>query len=304
MLCLETHIKFRYQINPNISLTGLKVSETQRITRPVLFIDIIEYACNAFFTLEIFARLLTCPSFKVFAKEPLNWLDIISVIPFYAARLMEILSLEDTVAYLCVSAFRLVRIFRILRLTRHFSGLKILGHTIRASAKELLLLFLVLIIGILIFAVVIFYAEQIDENSKNDFQNIPMGFWWAVVTMTTLGYGDMVPRTGFGYLVGTVCAVCGLLMLSLPVPIIVSNFTLYYSHAQAKMKLPKKTKKFLVGAEHILKESISNQSIVEEDETKPSGGESYNDAGRKTSGDSAFGSDNNGKYIVARNRSI
>lgn len=293
VFCLETHIELRYQINPNISLTGLKVSETQRLTRPILFIDVIEYVCNAFFTLEVFARLLTCPTLKIFAKEPLNWLDIISIIPFYATRILEAMNLEHTVAYLCVSAFRLIRIFRIMRLTRHFSGLKILGHTIRASAKELLLLFLVLIIGILIFAVVIFFAEQVDENSKNDFQNIPMGFWWAVVTMTTLGYGDMIPRTGLGYVVGTMCAVCGLLMLSLPVPIIVSNFTLYYSHAQAKMKLPKKSKKILVGADHVLKSSISNQSLAEEDETHQTGSGSNQQLERKTSGDSALGSDNN-----------
>ena len=60
--------------------------------------------------------------------------------------------------------------------------------------------------------------------------------------MTTLGYGDMYPRTALGYIVGAVCALCGLLMLALPVPVIVSNFTLYYTHAQAKMKLPKKTR--------------------------------------------------------------
>ena len=58
-----------------------------------------------------------------------------------------------------------------------------------------------------------------------------------------LGYGDLCPRTALGYIVGTICAVCGLLMLALPVPIIVSNFTLYYTHAQARLKLPKKSKK-------------------------------------------------------------
>lgn len=276
----------------------MKVSEKQRVTRPILFLDVIEYACNAFFTFEVIARILACPTFKVFAREPLNWLDIVSIIPFYAARILEIMGLEYTVVFLCISAFRLIRIFRIMRLTRHFSGLKILGHTIRASAKELLLLFLVLVIGVLIFAVVIFFAEQVDENSKNDFVNIPMGFWWAVVTMTTLGYGDMAPKTGLGYVVGTICAVCGLLMLSLPVPIIVNNFTLYYSHAQAKMKLPKKSKKILVGAEHTLKESISNQSLAEEDETRQTGSGNNQQLERKTSGDSALGSDNNSMYII------
>ena len=61
--------------------------------------------------------------------------------------------------------------------------------------------------------------------------------------MSFTGYGDLYPRTALGYIIGTICAVCGLLMLSLPVPIIVSNFTLYYSHAQARLKLPKKSKK-------------------------------------------------------------
>ena len=65
--------------------------------------------------------------------------------------------------------------------------------------------------------------------------------------MTTLGYGDMIPRTGLGYLVGGVCAVSGVLVLALPVPVIVNNFALYYSHAQAKAKLPKKRKTALYG---------------------------------------------------------
>jgi hypothetical protein len=81
----------------------VKVSEKQRVTRPILFLDVIEYACNAFFTFEVIARILACPTFKVFAREPLNWLDIVSIIPFYAARILEIMGLEYTVVFLCVN---------------------------------------------------------------------------------------------------------------------------------------------------------------------------------------------------------
>jgi hypothetical protein len=104
---------------------------------------------------------------------------------------------------------------------------------------------------------------QVEEDGVNDFTSIPRGFWWAVVTMTTLGYGDMYPRTALGYIVGAMCAVCGLLMLSLPVPVIVNNFTLYYSHAQAKLKLPQKKKNVLVGAADALKTTDTAESSVD-----------------------------------------
>ena len=147
----------------------------------------------------------------------------------------------------------MIRIFRIFKLTRHNNGLKILSHTIRASAKELLLLIMFLAIAMLVFASLIYYAESVQEHPLNSFKNIPVGFWWAVVTMTTLGYGDMVPRNWLGYIVGGACAVTGVLVVALPIPVIVNNFTLYYSHAQARIKLPKKHKKALIGAADLLK---------------------------------------------------
>ena len=115
----------------------------------------------------------------------------------------------------------------------------------------------------LVFACFIYYVEQAEEGAKNDFRNIPIGFWWAVVTMTTLGYGDMYPRTALGYIVGAICALCGLLMLALPVPVIVNNFTLYYSHAQAKLKLPQKRKNVLVGAADALKSTETAESSID-----------------------------------------
>ncbi|KAF1373955.1 hypothetical protein PFLUV_G00244280 [Perca fluviatilis] len=75
--------------------------------------------------------------------------------------------------------------------------------------------------------------------------NIPIGFWWAVVTMTTLGYGDMYPETWSGMLVGALCALAGVLTIAMPVPVIVNNFGMYYSLAMAKQKLPKKKNKHI-----------------------------------------------------------
>ena len=185
---------------------------------------------------------------------------------------------------------RLVRIFRIFKLTRHFSGLKILGHTIKASAKEMVLLIMFLLIGILLFACFIYLAETIyEEDPQNDFKNIPVGLWWATVTMTTLGYGDMYPRTGLGYLIGGLCAVAGVLVLALPVPVIVSNFALYYNHAQARLKLPKKRRRILVGAADMLKTQMGmpGESLAEAGRVaSPTQSERSTGSTRKTSSDS------------------
>ena len=65
------------------------------------------------------------------------------------------------------------------------------------------------------------------------------------MTMTTVGYGDMVPRTYLGMFVGAMCAMAGVLVVALPVPVIVSNFAMYYSHTQARAKLPKKRRRVM-----------------------------------------------------------
>lgn len=87
---------------------------------------------------------------------------------------------------------------RLFKLTRHSSGLKILIQTFRASAKELTLLVFFLVLGIVIFASLVYYAERMQPNPHNDFNSIPLGLWWALVTMTTVGYGDMAPKTYIG----------------------------------------------------------------------------------------------------------
>uniref|UniRef100_A0A3B5L3P5 Ion transport domain-containing protein n=1 Tax=Xiphophorus couchianus TaxID=32473 RepID=A0A3B5L3P5_9TELE len=98
----------------------------------------------------------------------------------------------------------------------------------------------------------IYYAERIGADpgdptasAHTNFKNIPIGFWWAVVTMTTLGYGDMYPETWSGMLVGALCALAGVLTIAMPVPVIVNNFGMYYSLAMAKQKLPKKKNKHI-----------------------------------------------------------
>ena len=122
---------------------------------------------------------------------------------------------------------------------------QILIHTFKASLHELFMLTYFLVLFIVIFASLVYYAERTQFNPKNDFDSIPVGLWWAIITMTTVGYGDLTPKTYLGMLVGSMCAVLGVLTIALPVPVIVSNFALFYSHTKARAKLPNKRRRVL-----------------------------------------------------------
>lgn len=204
----------------------------------------IECICNAWFTLEFLIRVTASPKLWLFIRSSVNLIDMVATLSFYLdltlQRFASHLENADFLEFLSI-----IRIMRLFKLTRHSSGLKILIQTFRASAKELTLLVFFLVLGIVIFASLVYYAERTQYNPKNDFKSIPLGLWWALVTMTTVGYGDMVPKTYLGMFVGALCALAGVLTIALPVPVIVSNFAMYYSHTQARAKLPKKRRRVL-----------------------------------------------------------
>ncbi|KAJ6659427.1 hypothetical protein lerEdw1_018661 [Lerista edwardsae] len=253
--CLETHEAFIIDVNVTETLEVGNRTETHVMrkmeTEPIL--TYIEGVCVLWFTLEFLVRIVCCPDKLVFIKNLLNIIDFVAILPFYLEVGLSGLSSKaarDVLGFLRVVRF--VRILRIFKLTRHFVGLRVLGHTLRASTNEFLLLIIFLALGVLIFATMIYYAERIGAKPSDPrgsdhthFKNIPIGFWWAVVTMTTLGYGDMYPKTWSGMLVGALCALAGVLTIAMPVPVIVNNFGMYYSLAMAKQKLPKKKKKHI-----------------------------------------------------------
>ncbi|XP_020297042.1 potassium voltage-gated channel protein Shaw-like [Pseudomyrmex gracilis] len=184
----------------------------------------LEHACNAWFSVEIALRFIVSPSLRRFVMSPVNLIDLAATMSFYTEYLAK--------PNLYVELLSVARVLRLFKLTRHSPGLRILIHTFKASAKELGLLVFFLVLGIVLFASLIFYAERLQENPDNDFDSIPHGLWWALVTMTTVGYGDMAPKTFPGMFIGALCALAGVLTIALPVPVIVSNFSMFYSHTQ------------------------------------------------------------------------
>ncbi|KAK1894613.1 Potassium voltage-gated channel subfamily S member 3 [Dissostichus eleginoides] len=91
-----------------------------------------------------------------------------------------------------------MRVFRILKLARHSSGLRSLGATLRNSSSEVGQLVLFLSVGISMFSALIYYVE--NESQESELQTMPIGWWWATISMTTVGYGDTFPVTPAGKL--------------------------------------------------------------------------------------------------------
>ncbi|XP_041639361.1 potassium voltage-gated channel subfamily D member 3-like [Cheilinus undulatus] len=186
----------------------------------------MDTACVMIFTVEYLLRLFAAPSRYRFMRSVMSIIDVVAILPYYIGLVMT--NNEDVSG--AFVTLRVFRVFRIFKFSRHSQGLRILGYTLKSCASELGFLLFSLTMAIIIFATVMFYAEKGSSSSK--FTSIPASFWYTIVTMTTLGYGDMVPKTIAGKIFGSICSLSGVLVIALPVPVIVSNFSRIYHQNQ------------------------------------------------------------------------
>lgn len=215
----------------NVSNEYVTTETKVRTKHPIL--QIIDLICLVFFIAEYVTRLTFSPKKLKHATSLLAVIDVLAILPdvtefiVYHAR-PDLKQDVDAVGYITI--IRVIRVLRIFRLVRHSAGLWILIYTLRASFSELMLLFWFMSLGILLFSSLIYYVDD-----REQFGSIPSGFWWALITMTTVGYGDMYPHTTLGKVVGSFTAMAGVLMIGFTVPALVNNFMLYYRHVQFAM---------------------------------------------------------------------
>ena len=227
-LCLNTH--------PDIQN---RLSDGTKTDNP--YLAVVEVVCICWFTIEYTVRLISCPKKVVFLKSGLNTIDLLAILPFYIGLFIQILDGDVNSKFTDVRRFvqilRIFRIVRIFKVARHSAGLQVLAYTVRNSLSELGLLVLLLLMGMTLFSCLVYYAEEDVKNTK--FTSIIAACWWSIITMTTVGYGDMYPETTMGQIIGSMCCVSGILFIALPIPTIVSNFSAFYKDHLNKEKLSK-----------------------------------------------------------------
>lgn len=149
-----------------------------------------------------------------FAATPLAVIDLLAVLP----SLLPFLGLDLRI----LRGMRLFRLFRILKITRYSRSLRMIGRAFRRSKEELVITLSVAGLGVLIASSIMYYAEH--GAQPDQFSSIPAAMWWGVVTLTTLGYGDIYPVTTLGRFMGGVFAITGILLIALPTAILGSAF--------------------------------------------------------------------------------
>ena len=178
------------------------------------------------FTLEYVCRLWVCTESKnfrgplagrlKFALTPLALVDLFAILPFY-------LPLFFAFDLRFMRALRLIRIFRILKFGRYSESLKLIIRVFENKKEELLISLFTVFVLLIIASSFMFYFEH--EVQPDKFSSIPATMWWALITLTTVGYGDVYPVTIPGKLLGSVLAILGVGIFALPAAILASAFT-------------------------------------------------------------------------------
>ncbi len=171
----------------------------------------VEWVLTVVFTLEYGLRLLAVDHPWRYARSFLGLVDLLAVAPTYLA-----LVVPEAHALMVIRAIRLLRVFRILKLSRFLGEGQLLLTALRASRRKII----VFLGGIVTVVVIVGTLMYVIEGEENGFTSIPTSMYWAVVTMTTVGYGDIAPRTTLGQFLAALLMILGYGIIAVPTGIV------------------------------------------------------------------------------------
>lgn len=182
----------------------------------------MQFACIVWFTLETFTRFITCKDKRTFVKSLANVIDIVSVLPVYVLLVTGVR--KGAYALSVLRFLRVTRFFEAFASRKFLRQLKMIQLSVVSSAPDLLTCSFVILFIMVLFSCLLYSSEWVLEMGSEDFSDVVSAFWFSLVTLTSLGYGEMTPLTTAGKLVTVLMISCTIIVLALPVPIIVSNF--------------------------------------------------------------------------------
>ncbi|MGZ9010612.1 MAG: ion transporter [Telluria sp.] len=181
-----------------------------------LALNALEWFFTLLFTAEYIARLLCVRHPLRYATSFFGVIDLLSVLPTYFALLV-----PEAYALLDIRILRLLRIFRIFKLTQYVAEYTMLGRALKASARKILVFLATVLMAVLIFGTILYVVE----GPANGFTSIPTAMYWAIVTMTTVGYGDITPQTPLGKMIASCMMLLGWGILAVPTGIVTAEMT-------------------------------------------------------------------------------
>lgn len=195
-----------------------------------LFFNLFETVTVGIFLVEYVLRLWACTAAPEYASPvkgrlkwsftPLAFIDLAAILPSFIALLARLFFGVDVLNLSFLRAVRLV--VRVARLSRYSSGVRALGRVVNHKREELLTVVAVLLVLLLMASSLMYFAERDAQPSA--FSSIPSAMWWSIITLTTVGYGDVFPITPIGRTIAGVIAILGIGMFALPAGILGSGF--------------------------------------------------------------------------------
>lgn len=177
---------------------------------------IIEWVFTILFTIEYIVRIYVSPKPAKFIFSQWSAIDLLAILPAYLSLL-----LAGYHYFLIVRIFRLLRVFRILRLVQFNREATVLIHALRASSFKISI-FLSTVVTIVVLLGTVMY---VIESPENGFTSIPQSIYWAVITVTTVGYGDIVPHTVLGKFISSFAMIIGYAIIAVPTGIVTVEMT-------------------------------------------------------------------------------
>ncbi len=188
----------------------------------------LEWAITILFTIEYIARVISIKKPFKYIFSFYGIIDFISTIPLYLSYVF-----AGSSVLLAIRTFRLLRVFRILKLVRFLGEASSLKKALKASRAKIA----VFIYTVLILSIVMGTIMYLIEDSAAGFTSIPRSIYWAIVTLTTVGYGDIVPQTVLGQLIATVVMVLGYGIIAVPTGIVTAEFAKQGNNPENKIHL-------------------------------------------------------------------
>lgn len=181
-----------------------------------MFLNISEWIITILFTIEYFARIICIkkPSKYIFSFYGI--IDFLATIPKYLS-----IFFIGSHALIALRALRLLRVFRILKLARYLGASKSLITALKASRIKIS----VFLFSVIVLTIILGTIMYLVEGSANGFTSIPRSMYWAIVTLTTVGYGDIAPHTPFGQFIASLVMILGYGIIAVPTGIVTSEMT-------------------------------------------------------------------------------